>query len=46
MAIAAPNFVNEAEIDLAVRNVENTFAPEVVRIRHSLGGEYMGFPLI
>jgi len=46
MAITATGYVNEHEIQAAVRAVEKAFSPQVVRIGHSFGEDNAGYPAI
>jgi hypothetical protein len=39
-------FVHQRALDSAVRDVENLFCPQVVRIRHSFGEDASGAPSV
>ena len=43
---AAPGLLDERAIDIAIRNVEQAFSPDVVRIAHSFADDASGCPSI
>jgi len=46
LALTATGYVNQREIDSAVRAVESAFSSQVVRISHSFGEDNTGSPSI
>jgi hypothetical protein len=46
MALTAPHFVHQGAINSAIRKVEKSFSPQVVRIGHSFGEDATGAPAV